>query len=266
MSRLAGFFALTYLVTWTLWLASTSAGALRAPLIYLGVFTPGIVALWLTARREGREGVAVLGRRLVTWRVPIRWYAFALGYLLAMKLTAALVFRMLTGDWPRFGGGVEYVLLEVVASLALFWVQAGEEVGWRGYALPRLTSRIGLRGASIVLGVIWATWHLPLFFMTATTTTGQSFPLYLAQVTALSVAIAWLHAHTSGSLLLVMIMHAAINNTRNVVPSAVAFGETPFLLGGSLVGWITAALLWLGGAYFLARMPNGRTEPHGAAT
>jgi membrane protease YdiL (CAAX protease family) len=70
--------------------------------------------------------------------------------------------------------------------------QVGEELGWRGYALPRLARRFGLGGASLVLGVLWAGWHLPLFYMLGGDTVGQSFPLFVCQVTALSVAIAWL--------------------------------------------------------------------------
>ena len=195
-------------------------------------------------------------RRLLHWRVAPQWYAFALGYMLAIKLAVALVHRVALGEWPRFGGGVSYALLEILASLAFFWGQAGEEIGWRGHALPRLATRFGLGRASIVLGLIWATWHLPLFFIPETTTTGQSFLLYLFQVTALSVAIAWLYAHTKGSLLLVMILHAAINNTKDIVPSAAANAANPFALNISTVGWLTLALLWLSAGYFLARMPR----------
>jgi membrane protease YdiL (CAAX protease family) len=211
--------------------------------MYLGVFTPGIVALWLPERRAGRPGVIALLRRLLHWQVRLEWYAFALGYMLAVKLAVALVHRLLMGGWPRFGGGVSYVVLELGASMALFWGQAGEEIGWRGFALPRLAERFGLGRASIVLGIIWAMWHLPLFYMPGTTTTGQSFVLYLLQVTALSVAIAWLYVRTSGSLLLVMIMHAAINNTKDIVPSAVATPGNPMSLNISNVGGLTLALL-----------------------
>ena len=255
MRSLVGFFALTYLLTWTLWLASTSAGSFRTPLIYLGVFIPGIVGLWLTARHEGREGILALLGRLLHWRVPLKWYAFALGYMLTIKLVVALLYRLIVGGWPRFGGGVSYVLIELLASVTLFWGQAGEEIGWRGFALPRLATRFGLARASIVLGIIWAAWHLPLFYIPATTTTGQSFLLYLLQVTAVSVVIAWLYANTKGSLLLVMVLHAAINNTKDIVPSAVPGATNPLALNVSTVGWLTLALVWLSAAYFLARMP-----------
>lgn len=259
MTSLLGFFALTFLLTWTLWIGLASAGLLHTPLFYLGVFAPAFVALSLTARTEGRTGVVALLRRLVEWRVPGRWYLFALGYMIAIKLGVAIVHRLATGAWPRFtDDALQYLFLGVAGSIATFWGQTGEEIGWRGYALPRLAERIGLRGGSVLLGVVWAVWHLPLFYLPATTTTGQSFPLYLLQVTALSVAIAWLYGHTGGSLLLVMLLHASINNMRNLVPSAVPGATNPWALNGSLVGWLTVAVLWASAAYFLARMP---TEP-----
>src|SRR5207249_10643085 len=132
--------------------------------------------------------------------------------------------------------------------------QAGEEIGWRGYALPRLAERFGLGGASVLLGLLWASWHLPLFFVAGADTAGQSFPVYLLQVTALSVAMAWLYAHTRGSLLPVMLMHAAVNNTKDIVPSADPTATNPWALSHSLVAWMTLALLWLCAGYFLLQM------------
>ncbi len=148
-----------------------------------------------------------------------------------------------------------------IAIVFSTWVQAGEEIGWRGYALPRLSARVGLAPASVILGVIWASWHLPLFLVPAADTFGQSFPLYLLQVTALSVAVAWLYWRTGGSLLLVMLLHAAVNNTKDIVPSAVPGATNPFALSPSLVAWITVALLWVAAAYFLARMRKTACVP-----
>lgn len=259
------FFFLTYLVTWTSWLAAwaMSAGAasaghprpgFRTLFFYLGTFAPSVVALWLTARREGRAGVNALLRRLVQWRVAPRWYVFALTYMAAIKLAAALLHRLARGEWPRFGDHPLYLLLATTLIPVVVFGQAGEELGWRGFALPRLAARFGLARASVVLGIIWAAWHLPLFFIPGTDTTGQSFPLYLLQVIALSVAIAWLFDRTGGSLLLTMLLHAAVNNTKDIVPSAVEHATDPFALSTSLVAWLTVGLLWTCAAYFLLRM------------
>lgn len=223
-------------------------------IFYIGVFAPLLVAVLLTARDEGDAGVRALLRRLVQWDVGLRWYAFALTFTIAIKLAVALIHRLVTGEWPTFGSEPLYIMLAATIGSTLIFGQAGEEVGWRGYALPRLATRFGLAGASVVLGIIWATWHLPLFFIAGTDTSGQSFPLYLLQVTAISVAIAWLYANTSGSLLLTMLMHSAVNNTKDIVPSAEQSATSPYALSTSPVGWLTAALLWVCAGYFLVRM------------
>lgn len=262
MSRIPGgslrtFFVLTYAVTWTCFISlATLAVSTRTPVgalvVLLGVFAPGLVALSLTARAEGGPGVRALLGRILRWRVAAQWYLFAAGYIAAIKLTVALVYRVATGVWPPFGHEPWYLILgAIVVSTP---VQAGEEIGWRGYVLPRLTRRFGLARASILLGVIWACWHLPQFFIPDSDTYGQSFFVFVLQVTALSVAMAWLYAHTNGSLLLVMLMHAAVNNSKDIVPSAVPGATNPLGLNASLVAWLTVTLLWICAAYFLARM------------
>ena len=178
---------------------------------------------------------------------------FAIGYLLAVKLTAAGLYRIALGAWPRFGTTPWYLIPIAIAVSTP--VQAGEEIGWRGYALPRLAAVIGYPNASLLLGVLWAAWHLPQFFLVGADTRGQSFPLFALQVTAISVALAWLYLRTNGSLLLTMLMHAAINNTKDVVPSAVQGATNPFALSTSVVAWITVALLWICAGYFLMLMP-----------
>ncbi len=250
------FLVVTCVLTWSLWFAAgmTPAAGPRTLLFLLGTFAPGFVALWLTGRSTGRSGVAALLQRLTDWRVPARWYVFAVSYIAVIKLVVALVHRVTTGAWPRFGDVPWYLMLAATIGSTLVGGQAGEEIGWRGYALPRLAARFGLGGASVLLGVLWALWHLPLFFVSESDTSGQSFPLYLLQVTALSVAMAWLYANTRGSLLPVMLMHAAVNNTKDIVPSAEPNATNAWALSHSLVAWLTLAVLSLCAGYFLNRM------------
>jgi uncharacterized protein len=184
----------------------------------------------------------------------VRWYVFAVSYIFAIKLTVAVLHRLLTGAWPRFGDQSIVIMFAATIFSTVSGGQAGEEIGWRGFALPRMAERLGFGGASVLLGMIWACWHLPLFFIRGTTTTGQSFPLYFLQVTAVSVALAWLYERTGGSLLLTMLMHAAANNTKDIVPSAVIGATSPLALSTSLVAWLTVALLWIGAAFFLLRL------------
>ena len=225
-----GFFALTYAMSWTCFglafetvrvqdSAAPDSGLTLLILGLLGTFAPSIVALGLTARSEGAAGVRSLLERLFKWRVGVRWYLFAASYLAAIKIGVALVHRIAMGVWPRFG--VEPWYLLAIATVFSTPVQAGEEIGWRGFALPRLATHLGLARASLLLGVVWAMWHLPLFFIPGAQDYGQSFVIFALQVTAISVPMAWLYARTGGSLLLVMLMHGASNQTRNIVPSAV---------------------------------------------
>ena len=259
---LLAFFFLTYVVSWFFFAAGArmAEGAIRNVVFLPGVFAPSLVALALTARSEGRDGVKSLLGRIFQGPVAARWYVFAGVYMITIKLAAALLHRVLAGRWPAFGDDPWYVLIG--ATILSTPVQAGEEVGWRGYALPRLTARIGLGKASLVLGVVWACWHLPFFFMPGVDKSGQSFPLYLVQVTALSVAMAFLFWRAGGSLLPVMLLHAAVNNTKDAVPSAEAGASNAFAFSRSLVAWLTVALLWICAAWFLRKMRGIRSvEP-----
>ena len=258
---------LTFGFSWVAWLAAAGlAGGpgndrvlgLRGPIFLLGVIAPALVAAALTRRASGREGVVHLFAEIGRWRVAARWYLFALGYFVAIKLSAALLHRLATHDWPAFGETP--VLLMVGAILVSTWVQAGEEVGWRGYLLPLLASRVGLGAASIGVGLIWALWHLPLFYIDGSGSTGQSFPLYASHVTALSVAMAWLYWRTGRSLLLVMVMHAAVNNTTGVVVSALPGASNVWTFSGSLVAWSTVGLSWLVGVGMLRDMRGATLE------
>lgn len=260
-SSLLRFFILTYALTWVCWIPvvvwpTPAHTSLRQLLWLLGVFSPSLIALALTAQNGGAAAVRALLGRILQWQVSARWYLFAAGYMVVIKLAAALAHRMTAGSWPQFGHERPVVIL--VAILFSTPVQSGEEIGWRGYALPRLAEGMGLAGASVLLGLIWACWHLPQFFLSGADTYGQSFPLWALEVIALSVALAWLYAHTNGSLLLAMLMHAAINNTKDIVPSGIANAQNAFSLHVSLVMYFTTAFLWLTAAYFLVRMHKSR--------
>ena len=264
--RLLAFFLLTFLVTWSVWFAAAALAAPGntgffgggGPVFLLGVFAPALVALALTAQAEGRAGVTRLLARIGHWKVGARWYLVAISYFAIIKLAAALVHRVVTDEWPPFGDTpVAIVILGIAVST---WAQAGEEIGWRGYALPRLAQYVGLGGASLVLGFVWAVWHLPLFMLPDSGSTGQSFPVYLLQVMALSVALTFLYWKTGGSLLLVMLMHAAVNNTTGIVPAAIGATIDPIAFGGSLVAWATVVLSWAVAVPLLMRMRGENIE------
>jgi membrane protease YdiL (CAAX protease family) len=260
----AVYLATTFAVTWLLWWACARFEsprwlfALGGPVFLVGVFAPGLVALAFTARRDGAAGARRLLSGITRWSVPARLYLFALGFMAATRLVAAAVHRLATGDWPPFGDTP--VPLMLAAILVSTWVQAGEEVGWRGYLLPPLARRLGLGGATLLVGIIWAVWHLPLFFIAGSGSDGQSFPLYLVHVTALSVAIGWLYWKSAGSLFAAMVMLASINNTAGLIPAAL---PSPVPIGsfqGSLVAWATAAAAWAVALALLYQMRGAQFE------
>ena len=231
---------------------STGLNVFQQVLIFIGVIAPSLVALWLTSRSGIPGQTQNLLARIGRWKVHIKWYLFAIGFLVVIKLLVAFLYKIITGSWPQFGQTPWYIM--IVAILFSTWVQAGEEIGWRGFALPPMTTKLGLGHSTILLGIIWASWHLPLFFIKGSSTYGQSFPLYIIQVTAVSVILGWLYWRSRGSLLLVMIMHAAINNTKDIVPSTVPGASNSFAISNSLVGWLTVLLLWVFAAYCLFAM------------
>jgi CAAX protease family protein len=194
--------------------------------------------------------------RVVKWRVAGRYYVFAVVYMAVIELLAALIQRALTGAWPTFGR--ESLFLMFGAIPVSTWVQAGEELGWRGYALPRLAKPLGLGGASVFLGVIWAIWHLPLFFLEGSPSKGHSFPLYLLHVVSVSVAMGWLYWKSDGSLLLTMLMHASVNNTIGIVPLATRPTPNALSFQASPVAWTAIGLSSMIAVVLLYRMRGAR--------
>src|SRR5262245_37465279 len=139
MPALLAFFLIAFAVTWTCWIAVIIIpieGILRTPVILAGVFAPSLAAILVTTWTEGLAGTRALIDRMFRWRVPARWYVFAVSYFAAVKLLAAVIYRVLVGVWPAFGN--EPVLLIAMAIIVSTPFQSGEEIGWRGYALPRL--------------------------------------------------------------------------------------------------------------------------------
>ncbi|HMC55296.1 MAG TPA: CPBP family intramembrane glutamic endopeptidase [Gemmatimonadaceae bacterium] len=254
------FFVLTFAGTWACFLAavlaSRTAGlaTLRWPLLVLGAFMPSTVAVVLTAREDGRASVKSLLRRLLLWRVGMRWWAFALGYMLVIKLLVAATYRLLEGAWPVYHGDAWYAALAALPFAAILGGPLGEEIGWRGYALPRLAERFGLASASVILGVVWSLWHLPVFFIPGLDQFGQSLPVYVLRVIAMSVAFAWLFRNTSGSLLLAVVMHAAVNQAKDIASAVVPGATNPWALSASLSAWLSVLFTWLVAGYLLTRL------------
>jgi membrane protease YdiL (CAAX protease family) len=236
MAEIRKFFGLSYLLTWVLlapWFYLFNVvfhGSspwwlwLWVPLAFIGGWGPTVAALTLTARAEGRDAVRRLLRSLVNWRVPLRWYLFALFLPPAATAVSILIVDRNATSWQRFAFGDFVRHLPVAYALALPFGPLGEELGWRGYALPRLLGRTGPTGAALVIGVMWTFWHGPMMlFMPGASIpafmglTPSSVAVYLGQIMAWSAIITLIYMRTRGSILLAVLAHLAFNTAQSVV-------------------------------------------------
>jgi uncharacterized protein len=188
-------------------------------LTVIGTFGPLVAAVILIAQESGGVGVRSLLGRILQWRVAPIWYAVALLGPLVLTLVAMVVeVVLLGGQPPSLGlliGELPSTLLTLVVNGVYFliFVTLGEEVGWRGYALPALQARYSAFLASLILGVVWASWHLPVFFNPDTSYSHLSFFLFLAFIVPVTVLMSWLFNSTRGSVLMVMLFHAVLNTS-----------------------------------------------------
>lgn len=227
------FVGLTFLLLWGVF-APVVFGIVPAeqatPLAVASIFGPTVAALVLTWRTDGRAGVRRLLARLVRVRVPVRWYVTTL-IPVGLGLLGWWLLRTTAGAGPlgQFGGDLGTLPFPVI--VALFLISSlgsgaiAEELGWRGYALPRLQSRFGALRASLLLGSVWAVWHLPVFALMDAGST-LSFEWYLPRLLAISVILTWVFNHTRGSVLHAVLLHAAVNGTEAFVSGTL---DTPLL-------------------------------------
>jgi membrane protease YdiL (CAAX protease family) len=161
--------------------------------------------------------------------VGIRWYAVALFLPAAQAFTALGLHLLFGGDLHRPSsvptlevGPPDASLFLKALLLALMFTLGfdglGEELGWRGFALPRLLSRYSALTSSLLLGAIWALWHLPYGLTAGSATAHRPFYEHLSPILASSVLFTWLFNNTRGSILLAVLFHAAGNVTANLLP------------------------------------------------
>lgn len=207
-SPLVSFFVLAYLFAWGLVLLTGISMAFG----FLALFGPAAAALIVTACAEGRAGVRALLARVAIWRVGLRWYLVALG-LPALLALGVIGLQIALGAPPA----LQLSALSPL-TLLLFVLVIGEELGWRGFALPRLQARYGALGASLILGLLWAAWHLPNQLIPGLEHYGSGILAFAAYVVPMTVLFTWLSTHTRGSVLLAWLFHGAINSPILVGP------------------------------------------------
>jgi membrane protease YdiL (CAAX protease family) len=207
-------------------------------------YGPALAAVATATIAAGRPGLRQLGRGLVRWRVGWRWYLVVGVAPFALSGAGRLLHEQLTGQparWP-VQQPAELLVFPLLILILALTDGLGEEVGWRGYALPHLQRHLGPAVASLVLGLLWAGWHLPLFWTRGAPLEGRPFPLLLLALVPTTVLFTWVFNHTQGSVLLAILLHATHNLAGPDLPRPEEGFFTPFLLVTGLK-WMLAVLV-----------------------
>jgi membrane protease YdiL (CAAX protease family) len=253
------YFVLAFAISWGGMLAVGGLGGISGPtwqsdprlpfLVVAMLAGPSVASLLLTSLSDGRAGLRELLARLLRWRVGVRWYAVAL-LTAPLSMTAALLVLSLTS--PAFLPGIlttadKAALLQggITGGLLIGIV---EEVGWTGFALPRLRRRYSVLTTALIVGVLWGAWHLLQSVWASGVTTGAiSLTIFLStwpvgvlvgQLTAYRILMGWVYDRT-GSLPVAMLMHASLSASTFILAPAVTG------VAGLTLGFAYAAATWV---------------------
>lgn len=272
----ATFYVLAFAISWGAilvvvgpegFLTTTSTSPQFALAGIASVMGPFLAGILMTGLVDGRAGLRDLLARLRRWRVAARWYAVA--FLTAPAITLAVNFALSITS-PAFvpaivttddKAGVLLLALAVGVTVPIF-----EEIGWTGFATPKLLGRHGVLATGVAMGLLWGTWHLPLF-AGSTAASGDAPPLiYLAVLLfgwlpPYRVLVVWVYDRTH-SLLLAMLMHTPIVVAQYVInPSGLSGPQTlASLLAFGTALWAVVGLVALANpGYFTG--DRGRAAP-----
>ncbi len=219
-----------FLLTWPvdLAVAAESVGLIGVappmPVVVLVGFGFVVASVVMSYVTGGKTAAIALLRRFLIWRVNWRWYA-AILLIPALNYAAVHLYAALSGVPPDYSDLLAYDIAGSPVNLWAFMIPwfifSGltnlEEIGWRGYVLPRLQGRHDALTASIIVAVFWWLWHFPKYLV------GGFDVLFLwtvVDVAAKAIMLTWLYNNTRGSLLLATMFHAAMNTAAVVLPIA----------------------------------------------
>lgn len=265
---LASFFVLAYTISWLLW---TPALILGVPVFSAATHTPSLwilpgialgvtgSAFLVTAVLDGKPGIQQLLRRLVLWRVGLRWYAVA---VLLIPVSEVAITAALGGPDALRAVTPAALLLYPAAYLAHFiFGPLFEESGWRGFALPRMQDRFGPLRASLLLGLLWSGWHfflyVPVWFSSGAGNGVAGVGIFTLTTTAMTFIFTWLSNNSRASLLLAILLHGSVDGTATYLQ---VLGDRGTISADSAalavqVGLLIACVLW---ALVLTAATRGR--------
>lgn len=262
---LAAGILLMFALTWPIDLAYAGLMPFQVPFALYLFLGWGFVAatLFMTWATTGWSGVVALLKRFLIRRVGWRWYLVALGLYPALVLVALGLNATWTGAPFEFSRTMAGRFFGLSAALPIYIipfflfeaVANGEEIGWRGYVLPRVLARHSALTAALIVGVIWGAWHLPKYIHPFD---GVAFAMVIIKSTGDSVLYTWLYNNTRGSLLLAVLFHAASNTAGFfLLPAPGVPGREPLMgLIVMLVMLVAAVVVALYGAEHLSVTTN----------
>ena len=241
------YFVLAFAISWVFMIpvALSAQGLLEQPipytLYYLAPMGPMISAIIISAVTEGREGLRHQLRGLTKWRVGFKYAAFSVLAPVALFTLAVFLEWVLSGGWPEWDllGRVDYLPHLGIPGVFGLWFLTfglGEEMGWRGFALPRLQRGRTALSATLILGLLWGLWHLPAFFFRNTYMEMGvlGFPMFLVSIIFASVVFTWLYNSTGGSVLMAILFHLFFD----WLSVSEAGGEyAPILMSTAVIAW-----------------------------
>jgi membrane protease YdiL (CAAX protease family) len=252
---LISYFVIAYGLAWAIEvpLALSANGVLpklptpiAALVIAAATFAPAAAAFIMTGVLDGKPGVVRLLRRLVLWRVGIQWYVIVLVGIPVIALLAALVVPGVAASFQPLVGPMLAAYPLAFLMTVLLGGPLGEEPGWRGFALPHLQTRFGPLLGSVILGVMWALWHFPLFWSGVWTPLNlPNMVMFTVMITGLTIIMTWVFNHAKTSVLLTILMHASFNTFANkgigtLFPAPILndYGLLPVLIGFSVTALV----------------------------
>ncbi len=220
------FFVLTFTFTWLLVGIVLVTGSMEM-LMNIAVLGPLVAASVITWLAGG--SLRSWAGQILIWHTGLRWYLATLGLPVLLVAAQVGMYLLLGGEDPVELAAIptRFVYLMPLFIYNTFLHGGLEELGWRGFALPRLQKHFNALMASLVIGFFWALWHLPLFFLPGTYYAQISPFSYLLELMALSVVFTWIYNNTGGSVLLCMLLHGAYNTRLLLYPYPLDLEEMP---------------------------------------
>lgn len=233
---LGTYFSLVFAIAWLVWLPMVASArgliGVRLPpdLLWLAGLGPIGGATLAELAAGGRRGLRTLYGRLAVRGVPWQWYLIAATLPVAFGLaTVALGSRAAGRSLPP--GALRLAFLALGQGVLYAPVALFEEVGWRGCALPRLQARFSALAASLILGLVWAAWHLPLWALGAFAYPRMNLWWWIVDVLVVATLITWLYNNGRGSLWLPCLFHGAANMTAQTLTLPLAGDTRPLVPG-----------------------------------